>query len=84
MDVEGIVSEFDEKFKQGMPPMKIHNTGPDSWVEHPEIKDWLRTKLTQLITQEKQKYESLYEKHSKENYELGKAHGIELEKAKWI
>ena len=46
---EKIFREFDGKFKEGVPPMRIHNSGSEkSWIEHPEIKDWLRTTLQEV------------------------------------
>jgi len=46
-----IEKEFDEKFKNGVPPMKIHNAGtPESWIEHPEIKSFLLSKLDEQMS----------------------------------
>lgn len=48
--VEGWEKEFDEKFKDGVPPMKIHNSGTKkSWIEHPEIKSFISTTLSTLV-----------------------------------
>lgn len=42
-EIEEVLKEFDEKFKRGLPSMKIYSDGR---IEHPEIRSFLENTLS--------------------------------------
>lgn len=41
MTEKSTIEKFRERFKDGLPTMKIHNAGHSSWIEHPKLESFI-------------------------------------------